>query len=162
MRPATRRCAACTTPFHGALFAGQNWLRHPPNTCTATAALHPRATAVGIRNTLRTLKGAGHVPFENNAAYADTTFWTIRDFLRPILRLPGTYWRRGVATSLAPGSSLPYPRPRRYVQLALPENWRYLGSAWPLDMTGRVVRRLTPSPRRNGAQHPRSRQAFTR
>ena len=119
----------------------------PPKYVYGSGRLAPRATALGIRNVLRTFKGAGHVPFENNAAYADTTFWTIRDFLRPVLRLPGTVLAARSGNALSPGI-LAYPVPARdYVRLALPENWRALGEARLLDMTGRVVRRLTPQGR---------------
>jgi para-nitrobenzyl esterase len=119
----------------------------PPKYVYGSGRLNPRATAVGIRNTLRTLKGAGHIPFEANATYADTTFWTIRDFLRPILRLSGTALaaRSG---NMHRFNMLAYPTPARdYVQLALPENWRDLGEAQLFDLTGRVVRRLTPPAR---------------
>ncbi len=119
----------------------------PPKYVYGSGRLNPRATALGIRNTLRTFKGAGHVPFETNGTYADTTFWTIRDFLRPILRLSGTVLAARSTSAASPGA-LAYPTPARdYVQLALPENWRDLGEAQLLDMTGRVVRRLTPPAR---------------
>jgi para-nitrobenzyl esterase len=117
----------------------------PPKYVYGSGRLNPRATAVGIRNTLRTFKGAGHIPFENNAAYADSTFWTIRDFLRPILRLAGTALVARSAATAAPIAQA-YPLPARdYVQLVLPATWRELGEADLLDMTGRVVRRLTPT-----------------
>ncbi|RZK49615.1 MAG: alpha/beta hydrolase, partial [Hymenobacter sp.] len=48
----------------------------PPKYVYGSGRLNPRAAALGIRSTLRTLKGAGHIPFETNATYADTTFWT--------------------------------------------------------------------------------------
>ena len=115
----------------------------PPKYVYGSGRLNPRATAVGIPNTLRPLKGAGHIPFESNAAYADTAFWTIRDFLRPLLRLPGTALAaRPAAAPLAAA----YPLPARdYVQLALPPTWRNLGEAELFDLTGRVMRRLTPT-----------------
>ncbi|TDN39768.1 hypothetical protein E4631_09175 [Hymenobacter sp. UV11] len=117
----------------------------PPKYVYGSGRLNPRATAVGIRNTLRTFKGAGHIPFESNASYADTTFWTIRDFLRPILRLTGTALAARPASAAAPIAQA-YPLPARdYVQLALPPTWRELGPADLLDMTGRVVRRLAPT-----------------
>ena len=115
----------------------------PPKYVYGSGRLNPRATAVGIRNTLRPLKGADHIPFESNAQYADTVFWTIRDFLRPILRLPGTALATRPAT--APLAAA-YPLPARdFVQLALPPTWRALGEAELLDPLGRVVRRLTPA-----------------
>jgi len=116
----------------------------PPKYVYGSGRLNPRATAVGVRNTLRTLKGAGHIPFESSATYADTTFWTIRDFLRPVLRLSGTALAAQVARVAAP-SAQAYPVPARdYVQLVLPANWRDLGSAQLFDMTGRMVRQFTP------------------
>jgi para-nitrobenzyl esterase len=125
----------------------------PPKYVYGSGRLHPRATALGIRNTLRTLKGANHVPFESNALYADTTFWTIRDFLRPILRLSGTTLAARPA-SVVPSAEV-YPVPAQdYVVLALPANWRDLGDARLLDMTGRLVRRFTPQTRE--VQLPRS------
>ena len=116
----------------------------PPKYVYGSGRLNPRATAVGVRNTLRRLSKAGHIPFESNALYADTTFWTIRDFLRPILRLAGTPLAARAPNAASPGA-LAYPTPARdVVQVALPANWRELGDAQLLDMTGRVVRRLTP------------------
>ena len=130
-----------TVPY----FQGKIGSLLPPKYVYGSGRLNPRATAVGIRNTLRTLKGAGHIPFESNATYADTTFWTIRDFLRPILRLTGTALAARPAGAAAPLAQA-YPLPARdYVQLALPPAWRELGPADLLDLTGRVVRRLTPT-----------------
>jgi len=117
----------------------------PPKYVYGSGRLHPRATAVGVRNTLRTFSRAGHIPFENSAAYADSTFWTIRNFLRPVLRLAGTPLAAR-AGSVAADIAHAYPLPARdYVQLALPANWRALGDADLLDPTGRTVRRLTPT-----------------
>ena len=130
-----------TVPY----FQGKIGSLLPPKYVYGSGRLNPRATAVGIRNTLRTLQGAGHIPFENNAQYADTAFWTIRDFLRPILRLPGTALAARAASTAAPLAPA-YPLPARdYVQLALPPTWRALGEADLLDPLGRVVRRLAPT-----------------
>jgi dienelactone hydrolase len=116
----------------------------PPKYVYGSGRLNPRATAVGVRNTLRRLSRAGHIPFESNAQYADTTFWTIRDFLRPVLRLAGTPLAARAASPASP-SALAYPTPAHdAVQLALPPGWRELGDAQLLDMTGRVVRQFTP------------------
>lgn len=116
----------------------------PPKYVYGSGRLNPRATAVGVRNTLRRLSKAGHIPFESNVQYADTTFWTIRDFLRPLLRLAGTPLAARAAAAASLGA-LAYPTPaREVVQLALPANWRELGDAQLLDMTGRVVRQFTP------------------
>jgi len=117
----------------------------PPKYVYGSGRLHPRATAVGVRNTLRTFSRAGHIPFENSAAYADSTFWTIRDFLRPVLRLAGTPLAARTGSGVVPIAHA-YPLPARdYVQLALPANWRALGDADLLDPTGQTVRRLTPT-----------------
>lgn len=117
----------------------------PPKYVYGSGRLNPRATALGIVNTLRPLKGAGHIPFETNAAYADTTFWTIRDFLRPLLR-PAV--APLAARTAAPGPvAQAYPTPAQdAVQLNVPAAWHQLGEAQLLDMTGRVVRRLDPRP----------------
>ena len=128
-----------TVPY----FQGRIGSLLPPKYVYGSGRLNPRATAVGLRNTLRTFKGAGHIPFENDAAYADTTFWTIRDFLRPVLRPTGTALAARLAGTAPVAQAYPLPA-RDYVQLALPPTWRALGPADLLDLTGRVVRRLTP------------------
>ena len=114
-----------------------------PKYVYGSGRLHPRATALGITNVLRRFSRAGHVPFETNGAYADTTFWTIRDFLRPLLR------RTGVAlaakTGIRASTIQAYPNPaQEAVQLALPADWAQLGEAELLDVAGRVVRRFRP------------------
>jgi acetyl esterase/lipase len=48
-------------------------------------AISARATAVGVPNVLRRLRGAGHVPYSVEPVYLDTVFTTARDFLRPLL-----------------------------------------------------------------------------
>ncbi|RZK56341.1 MAG: alpha/beta hydrolase, partial [Hymenobacter sp.] len=135
--------ADATVPY----FQGRIGSILPPKYVYGSGRLNPRAAALGIRNTLRTFTRAGHIPFETNATYADTTFWTIRDFLRPILRLSGAVLAARSASAAGP-VALAYPTPaREFVQLALSENWRDLGEAQLLDLTGRVVRRLTPTTR---------------
>ncbi len=61
----------------------------PPKYVYGSGRLHPYATTVGVPNTLRTLRGAPHIPQYGTStrqlAYADTTFRDIRDFLRPLL-----------------------------------------------------------------------------
>ncbi|OGX92043.1 alpha/beta hydrolase fold domain-containing protein [Hymenobacter coccineus] len=115
----------------------------PPKYVYGSGRLNPRAASLGIPNTLRTLKGAPHIPFETNAAYADTAFWTMRDFLRPLLRQTGTVLAAR-ATTQGPQAQA-YPNPATdAVQLSIPAAWRQLGEAQLLDMTGRVVRRLDP------------------
>jgi len=115
----------------------------PPKYVYGSGRLNPRATALGITNVLRRFSRAGHVPFETNAQYADTTFWTIRDFLRPLLR------RTGVALAAKAGTAArtiqAHPNPaQEAVQLALPADWAQLGEAELLDVAGRVVRRFRP------------------
>lgn len=116
----------------------------PPKYVYGDGRLVPRATAVGIRSTLRTFKGAGHIPFESNAQYADTTFWTIRDFLRPILRLSGTALAARPALTSATIQAYPSPA-QAATQLVLPAAWAQLGEGQLLDVTGRVVRRISPT-----------------
>ena len=115
----------------------------PPKYVYGSGTLNPYATTVGVRNVLRRFSKAGHVPFESNSAYADTTFWTVRDFLRPQLKLAGTVL---AARASAPAASIQaYPNPARdAVQLLLPATWSRLGDAELLDVTGRVVRRISP------------------
>ncbi|SFQ24919.1 alpha/beta hydrolase [Hymenobacter arizonensis] len=121
----------------------------PPKYVYGSGRLHPRATALGIRNTLLTLRGAGHVPFENNAAYADTTFRVMRDFLRPALAQPGT-----VITSATPSAAQAGPAAQAYpipaddaIRLVLPQAWALPVEAQLLDVTGRVVRTINPQAR---------------
>ncbi|MVN76543.1 carboxylesterase family protein [Hymenobacter sp. HMF4947] len=132
--------ADATVPY----FQGRVGAGLPPKYVYGSGRLNPRATAVGVTNTLRRLSKAGHIPFESNSAYADTTFWTIRDFLRPLLRRAGTVL---AAQSAVPGMRIQaYPTPALgAVQLVLPATWAQLGEAEVLDVTGRVVRRLTPA-----------------
>ncbi len=119
----------------------------PPKYVYGSARLHPRATAVGIRNTLVTLRGAGHIPFENNAAYADTTFRAIRTFLRTSLGTAGTpLAARAAALPGAAPTAQAYPNPATDVlHLRLPAAWALPARAQLLDATGRVVRTLPPA-----------------
>jgi para-nitrobenzyl esterase len=133
--------ADATVPY----FQGRIGASLPPKYVYGSGRLHPRATAVGVRNTLRRFSKAGHIPFENNALYADTTFWTIRDFLRPVLRQAGT----ALATKAGVGQLAAiqtYPTPAQdAVQLVLPTAWAQLGEAQLVDMTGRAVRQFRPT-----------------
>lgn len=119
----------------------------PPKYVIGSGLLHPRATQLGIRNTLYTFRRAGHIPFEANAAYADTTFRTIRDFLRPSLGQPGT-----VLASVKPGAPKVAVAVQRYpipaegmVRLVLPDAWQLPLEAQLLDVAGRVVRTFRPA-----------------
>ena len=117
----------------------------PPKYVYGSGRLNPRATALGIRNTLRTLRGAGHVPFESNAAYADTTFRTMRDFMRPILAQPGIVVSAVMAGTVRKSAvAQAYPNPaEEAVRLLLPESWKLPLEGQLLDAAGRVVRTLT-------------------
>ena len=61
----------------------------PPKYVYGSGRLNPYATSIGVPNQLRTLRGAGHVPFESTSAaglaYADTVHRDMRAFLRPLL-----------------------------------------------------------------------------
>jgi acetyl esterase/lipase len=138
-----------TVPY----FQGRVGSPLPPKYVYGSGRLNPRATAVGIRNTLRTLRGAGHIPFENtNAAglaYADTTFRTIRDFLRPALAQPGTVLAsRTVATAQPAAQAYPNPASEA-IRIQLPESWVNLAEAQLIDAAGRVVRTINPASTRD-------------
>ncbi|WP_171025622.1 alpha/beta hydrolase [Hymenobacter jeollabukensis] len=112
-----------------------------------SGVLKPRADAVGIPNVLRTLRGAPHVPYDGTTAtqvaYTDTTFQTVRDFLRPLLRQPGTVLS-AVARHQAEAPQV-YPVPTTedvfYLQAATAAPFRPR-QAELLDAAGRVVRRF--------------------
>jgi poly(3-hydroxybutyrate) depolymerase len=118
----------------------------PPQPVYGSGALKPRADAVGVPNPLYTFKGAGHVPYSGTNArsvqYMDTTFRFVRDFLRPLLRQPGTVTAVRSAAALVPMQLYPLPAADA-VRLTVP-----LGAAFQprtlelLDATGRVVRRF--------------------
>ncbi|GAA4031682.1 hypothetical protein GCM10022409_14900 [Hymenobacter glaciei] len=136
--------ADATVPY----FQGRIGSLLPPKYVYGSGRLHPRATAVGVRNTLVRLSRAGHIPFENNAAYADTTFRAIRDFLRPSLGQAGT------VLAAKPGSAQPaalataYPNPADdQLRLQLPEAWALPTQVRLLDATGRLVRSFRPTTR---------------
>ncbi len=135
--------ADATVPY----FQGRVGALLPPKYVYGSGRLHPRATQLGIRNTLRPLRGAGHIPFENNPAYADTTFRTIRDFLRPGLGQAGTVVTatKAAARPTAPRAQA-YPNPAdAAVRLLLPAAWPLPAEAQLHDAAGRVVRTLSPS-----------------
>ncbi|GAA4382620.1 hypothetical protein GCM10023186_23130 [Hymenobacter koreensis] len=111
-----------------------------------SGSIKPRADAVGIPNTLRTLRGAPHVPYNGtgatSVAYFDTTFQTVRDFLRPLLRQPGTVLASSKSTSLSAASIFPVPA-QQTINLTAPAGvpfkpvWLAL-----VDAKGRTVRRI--------------------
>lgn len=57
----------------------------PAQMVAGSGALSRRATAVGVPNVLRRLRGAGHVPYSFEPTYIDSVFAPMRDFLRPLL-----------------------------------------------------------------------------
>ncbi|MFD2787648.1 alpha/beta hydrolase [Hymenobacter rubripertinctus] len=57
----------------------------PAQVVAGSGALSRRATAVGVPNVLRRLRGAGHVPYSFEPTYIDSVFTPMRDFLRPLL-----------------------------------------------------------------------------
>ena len=120
----------------------------PPKYVYGSGRLNPRATALGIRNTLRTLRGAGHIPFESNAAYADTTFRTIRNFLRPVLALPGLVVTAAQAPAILEPAAQAFPNPAtEAIRIMLPAAWPAAVEAQLIDVAGRVVRVITPTTR---------------
>jgi acetyl esterase/lipase len=140
--------------LHGTLdavvpyFKGRIGSSLPPKYVVGSGLLNPRASAVGVRNTLRTLRGAGHIPFENTSAtglaYADTAFWTMRDFLRPSLGQPGTVLSATAAAATKRSALQAYPVPAtNKVYLEAPAGTVFKPQPVELlDATGRVVRRF--------------------
>ena len=128
-----------TVPY----FQGRIGSLLPPKYVYGSGRLNPRASALGITNVLRRFSKAVHVPFENNQAYADTVFWTVRDFLRPLLKRSGVALAARAAVAQATFQVYPNPATTA-VQLALPADFARLGEAELLDVTGRVVRRFRP------------------
>ena len=120
----------------------------PPKYVVGSGLLHPRATQVGVPNTLKTFRGAPHIPQYGTTpaalAYADTTFRVVRDFVRPLLRQPGT--ALGAARPTATPRAAAYPVPAEAaVTVLLPQEWAKTLEGQLLDATGRVVRTLSPT-----------------
>ena len=131
-----------TVPY----FQGRVGSLLPPKYVYGSGRLHPRATAVGVRNTLVRLSRAGHIPFESNAAYADTTFRAIRDFLRPSLGQAGTVLAARVGGGQP--AALAYPNPADdQLRLQLPEAAPLPAQVRLLDANGRLVRSFRPTTR---------------
>jgi acetyl esterase/lipase len=124
----------------------------PPKYVYGSGKLNPRATALGIRNTLVRLSRAGHIPFENaNAAglaYADTTFRAIRDFLRPSLAQAGTVLATKSASNQPVAQAYPNPA-EESIRILVPDAWATLAEAQLIDVTGRVVRTISPTSARD-------------
>jgi len=131
--------ADATVPY----FQGRIGSLLPPKYVYGSGRLNPRATSLGITNVLRRFSKAGHVPFEASTAYADTVFWTVRDFLRPLLKRSGVALAARATATQAVFQAYPIPA-REAVQLVLPADFARLGEAELLDAAGRVVRRFRP------------------
>jgi dienelactone hydrolase len=111
-----------------------------------SGVIKPRADAVGVPNTLRTFKGAPHVPYNGTSAsgvaYFDSTYQTVRSFLRPLLRQPGTTLAKTTPTALAAAQLFPVPA-ENYVYLDAPAGAVFQPKWLELtDVVGQVVRRI--------------------
>jgi acetyl esterase/lipase len=136
--------ADATVPY----FQGRVGSFLPPKYVYGSGRLNPRATAVGVRNTLVRLSRAGHIPFESSTAYADTTFRAIRDFLRPSLGQAGTVLAAKAGTGLAAARAQAYPNPATdQLRLQLPEALPLPNRVQLLDAAGRTVRSFAPTTR---------------
>ncbi|MET4076596.1 alpha/beta hydrolase fold domain-containing protein [Hymenobacter sp. UYCo722] len=136
--------ADATVPY----FQGRVGSLLPPKYVYGSGRLNPRATALGIRNTLVRLSRAGHIPFESNAAYADTTFRAIRDFLRPSLGQAGTVLAARAGNTPPAARALAYPNPADdQLRLLLPEAWPLPAQVQLRDATGRLVATFSPTTR---------------
>jgi len=134
--------ADATVPYG----VGQPGLGLPPQRLYGSGAIKPRADAVGVPNVLYPFKGAGHVPYNGSSArgvaYMDTTFRTVRDFLRPILGQPGTVTAAREKASQAQMQVYPVPATEA-VRLVAPTGAAFRPQELELlDATGRVVRRF--------------------
>ncbi|RAK68392.1 alpha/beta hydrolase fold domain-containing protein [Hymenobacter edaphi] len=112
-----------------------------------SGVLKPRADVVGIANVLRTLRGAPHVPYNGTStaavAYTDTTFQTVRDFLRPLLRQPGTVLSAAARQQTEAPQVYPVPASGEVFYLEAGHTAPFRPQqAELLDATGRVVRRF--------------------
>ena len=133
-----------TVPY----FQGRVGSLLPPKYVYGSGRLHPRATAVGVRNTLVRLSRAGHIPFESNAAYADTTFRAIRDFLRPSLGQAGTVLAARAADAPPAARAQAYPNPAdEQLRLLLPDAGPLPAQVRLLDAAGRTVRSFSAATR---------------
>ena len=136
--------ADATVPY----FQGRVGSLLPPKYVYGSGRLNPRATAVGIRNTLVRLSRAGHIPFESNTAYADTTFRAIRDFLRPSLGQAGTVLAARASGTQPAARAQAYPNPADdQLRLLLPEAEPLPALVRLLDAAGRTVRIFSPATR---------------
>jgi acetyl esterase/lipase len=90
---------------------GTSLFPQAPITLHGGYSLHQRATHLGLAHTFRPYPGEGHTPFilgTNTAANMDTTYWTVRDFLYPLVCGPATAQPEGAplaAIALSPNPS---------------------------------------------------------
>ncbi|TGE21792.1 hypothetical protein E5K00_16125 [Hymenobacter aquaticus] len=118
----------------------------PPQVVYGSGALKPRADAVNVPNPLYTFKNAGHVPYSGTSAralaYMDTTFRYVRDFLRPVLRQPGTVTGTRPQAPVAALQLYPLPAAEAVKLTAATGTVFQPHTLELLDATGRVVRRF--------------------
>ena len=117
----------------------------PPLRVYGSGILAPAAAALGVPAVLQTLVGAPHVPYNGTTpralAYADTTFRTVRDFLRPLLGTAQPVLGLLAAATPPPATAWPVPAADA-VQVCWPAARAFRPTdAVVLDaVTGRVVR----------------------
>ncbi len=115
----------------------------PPLRVYGSGVIAPTATALGITTTLRTFRNAGHVPYNTLPRYADSTFWTVRDFLRPLVASAPPLGVAAPVAADARAAAWPVPAPD-----AVRLRWTTGRPFQPLDAelvdaaTGRLVRRF--------------------
>ncbi|KUG08239.1 alpha/beta hydrolase [Solirubrum puertoriconensis] len=112
-----------------------------------SGAIKPQADALGIPNVLRTLRNAPHVPYNGSSpssvAYFDTTYQTVRAFLRPLLRQPGTVLSAAQSNNLVSELQVyPVPAQQLIVLEATGQQPFRPRQVELLDAKGRVVRRF--------------------
>lgn len=136
--------ADATVPY----FQGRIGSLLPPKYVYGSGRLNPRATAVGVRNTLVRLSRAGHIPFESNTSYADTTFRAIRDFLRPSLGQAGTVLAARAGSTQPAARAQAYPNPAHdQLRLLLPAAEPLPAQVQLRDAAGRLVYSFRPATR---------------
>ncbi|WP_162910688.1 alpha/beta hydrolase [Hymenobacter oligotrophus] len=112
-----------------------------------SGVIKPRADALGIPNVLRTLSNAPHVPYNGSSpssvAYFDTTYQTVRAFLRPLLRQPGTVLSAAPSNRQASELQIyPVPAQQLIVLEATGQPVFKPRQVELIDTQGRVVRRF--------------------
>jgi len=98
-------------------------------------SLYQRAQNVGVRNDLELWYGAGHSPQNSSAAYMDSTFWYVRDFLWDMI----CNEQLGITTQQE-SNSLVYPNPfSKSANKRLYFSTGWTGSVRLVDSDGKVV-----------------------